>query len=113
MNDDFKKLCKAALDNSLNPGADSRIQTALDEELEEIPASNIKLIMTITEIADYLRVSPETIEIYLGEIPCFELGGLLLFRKESVDEWINHRENIYKFEVMEFKLNKDTKRTTA
>lgn len=33
-----------------------------------------------------------TIETYLNELPCFEFGGELLFRKKSVENWIEARE---------------------
>lgn len=113
MKSDFEKLCRKALDKSLDPEADRRIRGQLDAELGEIADSYIKQVMTIIEISDYLQVSVATVEELLGEIPCFELGGQLRFRKESVDEWIRGREKVYSLELLEFNLNKDTKMTTA
>jgi len=49
-------------------------------------------VMDITELAEFLRVTPETIGIYLDELPSFELGGKLLFRRASVEKWIERRE---------------------
>jgi anti-sigma factor RsiW len=49
-------------------------------------------VMDMDELADFLRVDPATIGAYLAEIPCFELGGKLLFRRKSVEAWIRTRE---------------------
>ncbi len=91
----IETLCRAALDARLSDAATLRIQAALDHELDTIRNAPPKPIMTWTEAADYLRISPESLEAYLGDIPCFELGGNLLFRKEAVDEWIQGRERRY------------------
>ncbi len=56
--------------------------------------------------ADYRRVTSDVLDNYLAEIPCFELGGKLLFRKDAVDEWIKERERNYAGEIREFNNNK-------
>jgi hypothetical protein len=49
-------------------------------------------VMDMDELAEYLRVDRATIEIHLDEIPCFELGGRLLFRRKSIEDWIQEKE---------------------
>jgi hypothetical protein len=49
-------------------------------------------VMDFDELADYLRVDRSTLGTYLDEIPSFELGGKVLFRQKSVEEWIRHKE---------------------
>jgi hypothetical protein len=49
-------------------------------------------VMDVEELADYLRVDRETLEPYLDDIPCFELGGKLLFRRQTIEEWIQQKE---------------------
>jgi hypothetical protein len=49
-------------------------------------------VLSVEDLADYLRVDIETLEPYLADIPCFELGGKLLFRRETVEGWIRQRE---------------------
>jgi len=49
-------------------------------------------VLDLEELAEFLRVTPETIGIYLDELPSFELGGKLLFRRASVEKWIERRE---------------------
>jgi len=49
-------------------------------------------VLDITDLADYLRVGPEVLEPYVEEIPHFELGGRLLFRRVAVENWIAERE---------------------
>jgi hypothetical protein len=102
----LEPLCRDALNVSLSDAASLRIQAALDHELDTIRNAPPKAIMTLTEVADYLRISPEALEAYLGDIPCFELGGNLLFRKEAVDAWIQMREMNYAGEVVEFDSRK-------
>jgi len=49
-------------------------------------------VLDIDELVDFLRVDKAVIEIYLDEIPCFELGGKILFRRKSIEEWIERKE---------------------
>lgn len=49
-------------------------------------------VLTFDELAEYLRVSRDIAGQYLDEIPSFEMGGQLLFRKQSVESWIASRE---------------------
>jgi hypothetical protein len=34
----------------------------------------------------------DALEPYLADIPCFELGGKLLFRRQTVEAWIQQKE---------------------
>lgn len=56
-------------------------------------------VLDVDDLANYLRVDKAVIEIYLDELPHFELGGKLLFRRKSVDEWIEARERAAAFQV--------------
>ena len=49
-------------------------------------------VLDVEELADFLRVDADTLQLYLAEIPCFELGGRLLFRRKSVEAWIEKKE---------------------
>ena len=91
----MQKLCGDAFNVKLSDSASLKIQTALNDELRAISNAPQKPVMTISEAADYLRVTSDVLDNYLGEIPCFELGGKLLFRKDAVDEWIKEREKNY------------------
>ena len=46
-------------------------------------------VMTITEIAEYLRVHPSTVYRLLKQraIPGFRIGNDWRFNRESIDEW--------------------------
>jgi len=50
-------------------------------------------VMDIKELAEFLHVTTETIGTYLDDIPSFEIGGKLLFRRSSVEKWIEKREH--------------------
>jgi len=47
-------------------------------------------IMTIGEVADYLKVTERTIYRLAGakQIPAFKVGGSWRFSKSDIDEWI-------------------------
>ena len=108
-----EKKYKDAFDVKLSDKATLKIQAALDAELSRIRNAPPKPIMTLPEVSDYLRMTPEIIEDHLGDIPCFEFAGKLLFRKEAVDEWIKTREKNYAGEVMDFNLRNSLKITIA
>ncbi len=50
-------------------------------------------IMTLEEVADYLRVKPQTIYTWAQEkkIPAAKLGKEWRFRKSMIDKWFNDR----------------------
>ena len=56
-------------------------------------------VLDVDDLADYLRVDKAVIEMYLDELPHFELGGKLLFRRQSVDRWIEVRERSTAFQI--------------
>ncbi|MGE5406267.1 MAG: helix-turn-helix domain-containing protein [Methanosarcina sp.] len=53
-------------------------------------SSNDK-IMTIEEVADYLRLTPQTIYTWAQEkkIPAVKLGKEWRFKKSLIDKWFN------------------------
>jgi len=50
-------------------------------------------ILTIEEVAQYLRVSERTVYdwAHRGEIPCGKIGTTWRFRRAEVEAWISHR----------------------
>jgi len=54
---------------------------------------NNDIIMTLEEVADYLRVKPQTIYTWAQEkkIPAAKLGKEWRFRKSMIDKWFNDR----------------------
>lgn len=50
-------------------------------------------IMTIEEVAKYLKMKPQTIYSWAqkGNIPAVKLGKEWRFRKDVIDEWLNQR----------------------
>lgn len=55
-------------------------------------------ILTIREVADYLRVVEKTVYRLLAknEIPAFKVGGSWRFRKSEIDKWIAEQESTNK-----------------
>jgi excisionase family DNA binding protein len=50
-------------------------------------------ILTLEEVADYLRLKPQTIYKWAQEkrIPAVKLGKEWRFRKSVVDRWLDHQ----------------------
>ena len=50
-------------------------------------------IMTLEEVAKYLKMKPQTIYTWAqkGNIPAAKLGKEWRFRKDLIDEWLNQR----------------------
>jgi excisionase family DNA binding protein len=51
-------------------------------------------VMTLNELADFLRVHPSTIYRLLkrGGLPAFKVGSDWRFNSESIDRWLMERE---------------------
>ena len=69
----------------------ARIESRINQRLNSIGL--VKGIMTLEEVATYLKVDAETMWNLLDEIPHFQVGYELRFKKSSVDEWIRMKEN--------------------
>jgi len=54
---------------------------------------NDTMIMTLEEVAAYLRVKPQTIYTWAqeGKIPAAKLGKEWRFKKSMVDKWFNEQ----------------------
>lgn len=52
-------------------------------------------ILTIKEVADYLKVTERTLYRLAqeGKIPAFKVGGSWRFRREDLERWIQNQIN--------------------
>ena len=57
--------------------------------------SSEESILTIKEVAEYLKVAEKTIYRLAGtkKIPAFKVGGAWRFRKVDIDGWIDAQSN--------------------
>lgn len=55
----------------------------------------ISPFMTVEELAEYLKMKTVTIYKYAqnGNIPGFKVGSKWRFKKETIDAWIDSKEN--------------------
>jgi len=55
----------------------------------------VNAIMTVGEVADYLKVTDRTIYRLAGakQIPAFKVGGSWRFSKVDIDEWIKRQSS--------------------
>ena len=51
-------------------------------------------ILTVKELAEYLRIKPITVykHVSKGKLPFFKVGSLTRFRKDVIDAWIKSKE---------------------
>ena len=51
-------------------------------------------VMTVREVADYLKMKVVTIYKHAqeGKIPAFKVGSTWRFKKETIDDWIEQQE---------------------
>lgn len=93
---DFSRRLTAAARRLPQPRPDDdailRLMRAVRRATESGVGAGYGPVLDARELADYLRLDPAALEPYLMDIPCFELGGRLLFRRETVDAWIRQRE---------------------
>lgn len=54
-------------------------------------ASRIE-IMTLDEVADFLRITPDELGEIVEQLPAFELAGRIRVRRARLIEWIQQRE---------------------
>jgi len=52
-------------------------------------------VMTLAEVAEFLRLPPDGLSEVAGELPAFEVGGQVRVRRARLVEWIAGRERAY------------------
>lgn len=52
-------------------------------------------ILTLQEVADYLKIVPKTVTRMIGrnEIPCMKIAGQWRFKRSVIDIWLNSKMN--------------------
>jgi excisionase family DNA binding protein len=62
----------------------------------------IGTLMTIDEVADYLRVKKRTVYDWVkkGKIPAMKTVGLWRFRKDRIDTWLEEDSGVKESEVV-------------
>ncbi|MBI3241788.1 MAG: helix-turn-helix domain-containing protein [Chloroflexi bacterium] len=56
--------------------------------------NNRETLMTVRDVAKYLKVSPATVYKLVKEekIPCHHIGRLWRFKRVEIDEWLVERQ---------------------
>ena len=47
-------------------------------------------VMTVSEVAEYLRVNPQTVyrKAKVGELPAVRIGRAIRFRRSELEDWL-------------------------
>jgi len=69
--------------------------------LDETRDSRGDEIMTIEEVASFLKVPLDDLDLIVSEIPSFELAGHLRVRRVKLFEWIEDRERRHRRGIAE------------
>ncbi len=58
-------------------------------------------VMTVSEVAVYLRVNPQTVyrKAKTGELPALRIGRAIRFRRTELDEWMKTAGRTVEHEV--------------
>jgi len=62
-------------------------------------------ILTLEEVAEFLRLSPEEFGEIAPELPAFELGGRVRVRRSRLLTWIEEREQRYRYTTLDGRLS--------
>ena len=68
------------------------VRRALSAEIRGAPTREI---MTLDEVAGFLRMTPDEMAEVAEDLPAFELAGRVRVRRERLVEWIQLRERDY------------------
>jgi anti-sigma factor RsiW len=76
------------------PGVEALLATrrALTRTIRRLQVSEI---MTLEDVAAFLRIDADALEDIAEELPAFELGGQIRVRRQKLIEWIEQREQSY------------------
>jgi len=61
-------------------------------------------IMTLDDVATFLKISPDELDEIAGELPAFELAGQVRVRRARLVEWIEQQEVRYRMQNTESNL---------
>ncbi|MBI3615048.1 MAG: helix-turn-helix domain-containing protein [Candidatus Omnitrophica bacterium] len=55
-----------------------------------------KEVMTVSEVAEYLRVNPQTVyrKAKVGELPAVRIGRAIRFRRSELDAWMKESSSM-------------------
>ena len=88
---DLRLTLRAGAERDLPPTVHVRLLRALLEATAQEHAPYPE-VMTLPEVAAYLRVSEATVCQSLDRLPHFRIAGERRFRRASIDEWISREE---------------------
>ena len=94
---DFMNRLRSEIEEDSTPDLATELRhlrVTLDLHTQQLQQSKQSSeVMDIEKVANYLRVGIDGVWNMLDELPHFQLGYELRFKKSSIDEWIRARED--------------------
>ena len=75
----------------------------------EIRGDDIPEIITLDEVAAYLRISPDQMAEIIEYLPVFEIAGQIRMRRAKLIEWIEQREQNHMRSTIESNISRSLK----
>ena len=84
--------------DSLVESIAKRVESSINPSSSEKTASSANPFMSVREAADFLRIRPSTIYLWVSEnkIPHSKIGSRLLFKREELDQFVQASTNTEK-----------------
>jgi hypothetical protein len=77
------------------PSASALLRLRRELAREVRPDGAVPEVMTLDEVAEYLRVPADELGDLLADLPAFELAGRVRVRRARLLEWVEAREGDY------------------
>jgi anti-sigma factor RsiW len=88
----LRGLLRASAVEALPEAAHLRALGALLKAATEQAEPAASEIMTLAEVAAFLRISEAKVRNMLDEVPHFSVAGEVRFRRQSIERWIERQE---------------------
>jgi hypothetical protein len=83
------------------------VERTLKSMAATIESAGAGEIMTLDEVADFLKIPADDLELFVHELPAFELAGHIRVRRSQLMEWIERRERQHMRDVVHTRLLAD------
>jgi len=103
----FLESLRDNLENELSDDADLRIRSTLHKTIT--PQASTPEILDIEGVAQFLNLSVSQVADILDQLPAFEIGGRIRFRRDRIVAWARDREEKLSKERLQSSIKQSAK----